>query len=304
MIDLRVQLGPLSLKNPLVALSGTFGFGSDYGDMLPPETFGAVIVKGTSLQPWSGNPPPRIVETSSGMLNAIGLENPGVQEVIEVHLPPLLRCDTAAIVNVVGKTVSEYVAVARELDGIEGLSALELNISCPNVAAGGMSFGVCPDTASELVSSVRAVTDLPLLVKLTPNVTDIAGLARAVEEAGADVISLINTLAGMEIDVEAQRPVLGNVFGGLSGPAIRPVALRCVWQVYEAVQIPVLGLGGAGSFRDVIAFMLAGASAVGLGTALFSDPSLPGSILAQLSEYRADGRDWPVGDAHIERGTP
>lgn len=304
MIDLRVQLGPLSLKNPLVALSGTFGFGLDYGDMLPPETFGAVIVKGTSLQPWSGNPPPRIVETSSGMLNAIGLENPGVQEVIEVHLPPLLRCDTAAIVNVVGKTVSEYVAVARELDGIEGLSALELNISCPNVAAGGMSFGVCPDTASELVSSVRAVTDLPLLVKLTPNVTDIAGLARAVEEAGADVISLINTLAGMEIDVEAQRPVLGNVFGGLSGPAIRPVALRCVWQVYEAVQIPVLGLGGAGSFRDVIAFMLAGASAVGLGTALFSDPSLPGSILAQLSEYRADGRDWPVGDAHIERGTP
>ncbi len=304
MRDLRVQLGPLSLKNPLVALSGTFGFGSDYGTMLPPETFGAVIVKGTSLQPWSGNPPPRIVETSSGMLNAIGLENPGVQEVIEVHLPPLLCCDTAAIVNVVGKTVSEYVAVARELDGIEELSALELNISCPNVAAGGMSFGVCPDTASELVSSVREVTDLPLLVKLTPNVTDIAGLARAVEEAGADVISLINTLAGMEIDVEAQRPVLGNIFGGLSGPAIRPVALRCVWQVYEAVQIPVLGLGGAASFRDVIAFMLAGASAVGLGTALFSDPSLPGSILAQLSEYRADGRDWPVGDAHIERGTP
>ncbi len=298
MSDLSVQLGRLTLKNPLVALSGTYGFGADYGDILPPETFGAVIVKGTSLEPWSGNPPPRIFETPSGMLNAIGLENPGVREVMEVHLPPLLLLDTAIVVNVVGKAISEYVSVARELDGVRGLAGLELNISCPNVAAGGMSFGTCPATAARLVSSVREVTDLPLLVKLTPNVTDIAGIARAVEEAGADVISLINTLAGMEIDVEAARPVLGNVFGGLSGPAIRPVALRCVWQVYEAVEIPVLGLGGVCSFRDVIAFMLAGAGAVGLGTALFSDPSLPDCILRRLTEYRADGRDWPVGGAH------
>ncbi|MFO8059030.1 MAG: dihydroorotate dehydrogenase [Bacillota bacterium] len=300
MTDLSVRLGPLTLKNPLVAASGTFGFGCDYGDILPPETFGAVIVKGTSMQPWSGNPPPRIFETPSGMLNAIGLENPGVREVMEVHLPSLLRRDTAVIVNVVGRTVDEYAAVARELSAVAGLAALELNISCPNVAAGGMGFGTCPDTAARLVSSVREVTDLPLLVKLTPNVTDIAALARSVERAGADVISLINTLAGMEIDVESERPVLGNVFGGLSGPAIRPVALRCVWNVYDAVGIPLLGLGGVCSHRDVLAFMLAGASAVGMGTALFSDPSLPGRILRQLSEYRRSGRDWPVGRAHEE----
>ncbi len=301
MVDMSTELGPLRLKNPLVAVSGTFGYGEDYGEMLPPDTFGAVVVKGTAPEPWCGNPPPRICETPSGMLNAIGLQNPGVKRVIAEYLPVLEELDTTVVVNVVGRTVEDYVRVAEELTGVGGVDALELNISCPNVEAGGMAFGTSPAAVESLVAEVRRVTDLPLLVKLSPNVTDIGQIARAAERGGADIVSLINTLLGMEIDVQSARPVLGNTVGGLSGPAIRPVALRCVWQVREATDLPILGMGGVACARDVIAFMLAGASAVGMGTMIFSDPSLPGTVLRDLQQwYEREGRPT-VGAAHAER---
>lgn len=296
--DLSVQLGPLRLNNPLVAASGTFGYGFDYAGILSPESFGAVVLKGTAPVRWPGNPPPRVTETPSGMLNAIGLENPGIQEVLDDHLPRLARRDVRVVLNVVGRTVQEYVEVAQRAGEASRIDALELNISCPNVKAGGMSFGTCSESASRLVRAVRDVTNLPLIVKLTPNVTDIVEIALAVQEAGADVISLINTLTGMEIDVQAERPVLGNVFGGLSGPAIRPVALRCVWQVYESVDLPILGMGGVTSARDVLAFMMAGATAVGMGTTIFAHPLACSRILQELREYRAGAGEWPVGRAH------
>ena len=296
MKDLSVVLGPMRLKNPLVAVSGTFGYGYDYEDILPPEAFGAITLKGTSPEPWAGNKPPRLVETPSGMLNSIGLQNPGVQQLCETHLPRLQKTDVCVIVNVVGRTVADYQTVAEKITDAGGADALELNISCPNVKAGGMSFGVDPQQAAELTAAVGEVTHLPLVVKLTPNVTDIAEIACAVEDAGADVISLINTLQGMEIDVEREEPTLGAVFGGLSGPAIRPVALRCIWQVYEAVDIPVLGMGGVSSARDVLAFMMAGADAIGIGTSLFSRPTGIFKILDNLRDSCYD--DWPVGRAH------
>ncbi len=296
--NLAIQFGSLALKNPLVAVSGTFGYGFDYEPVLCPEDFGAIVVKGTSITPWPGNPPPRIVETPSGMLNAIGLENPGVDVLIEEYLPRLAARDTRIIVNVVGKTVDEYVAVAERLRGHEAVDALELNISCPNVDAGGMSFGTSPSETERLVGAVRDVTGAPLIVKLTPNITDIAGIARAAESAGADALSLINTLLGMAIDVEAEKPVLANVVGGLSGPAIRPVALRCVYQVRAATSLPIMGLGGVESAQDVLAFILAGASAVGIGTAIFRDPRLPEQIIHDLQAYRARYDAWPVGRAH------
>jgi len=300
--DLSTRLGPLQLKNPLVAVSGTFGYGFDYGDLVPPDTFGAVVVKGTAPEPWSGNPPPRIRETPSGMLNAIGLENPGVDEVISEHLPVLAGSDTAVIVNVVGRTVKDYVTVAGKLGDVSGVDALEINISCPNVKTGGLAFGTSGDAVESLVKSVRRSCSLPLVVKLTPNVTDIGEIARAAERGGADALSLINTVLGMEIDVPHRKPVLGNVFGGLSGPAIRPVALRCIWQVHEVTDLPILGMGGVSSARDVVAFMLAGAAAVGIGTAIFSNPSLPGAVLCDLRKYyEREGRP-PVGGAHLERG--
>ncbi len=297
--NLSIRFGSLELSNPLVAVSGTFGYGFDYEPVIPPEIFGAIVVKGTSLEPWPGNPPPRIVETPAGMLNAIGLENPGVEVLVEEYLPRLAARDVRVIVNVVGKTVEEYVGVARRLQGIEGVDALELNVSCPNVKAGGMSFGTSPAAIDNLVGAVRAATDAPLIVKLTPNVTDIAEVARAAEEAGADAISLINTLLGMAIDVDAGKPVLANVVGGLSGPAVRPVALRCVYQVRAATSLPILGLGGVASAEDVIAFIMAGASAVGIGTALFADPLAPHRILSDLAAYRARYDEWPVGRAHL-----
>ncbi len=297
--NLSIRFGSLELSNPLVAVSGTFGYGFDYEPVIPPEIFGAIVVKGTSLEPWPGNPPPRIVETPAGMLNAIGLENPGVEVLVEEYLPRLAARDVRVIVNVVGKTVEEYVGVAGRLQGIEGVDALELNVSCPNVKAGGMSFGTSPAAIDNLVGAVRAATDAPLIVKLTPNVTDIAEVARAAEEAGADAISLINTLLGMAIDVDAGKPVLANVMGGLSGPAVRPVALRCVYQVRAATSLPILGLGGVASAEDVVAFIMAGASAVGIGTALFADPLAPRRILSDLAAYRARYDEWPVGRAHL-----
>ncbi len=303
MTDLDVSLGPLQLKNPLVAVSGTFGYGYDYGELLPPDTFGAIVLKGTAPEPWPGNPPPRVVETPSGMLNSIGLQNPGVDELCDEYLPRLAGEDVVVIVNVVGRTVKDYCHVARRVSECGGADAIELNISCPNVKAGGMSFGTDPQQAADLTASVREVSDLPLIVKLTPNVTDIAEIAAAVQSSGADIISLINTLLGMEIDVEQASPRLGAVFGGLSGPAIRPVALRCVWEVYRAVSVPLLGMGGASTARDVLAFMMAGASAVGMGTALFAQPDGVQETLQQLRKFRQScGEfDWPVGRAH-EKG--
>ncbi len=295
---LSTQFAGMELSNPLVAVSGTFGYGFDYEPLVPPETFGAVVVKGTSLEPWPGNPPPRIVETPAGMLNSIGLENPGVDVFLREYLPRLSERDTRVIVNVVGKTVEEYVEVSRRLRGVSGVDALELNISCPNVRAGGMSFGTSAAAIEELVGSVRDATDATLIVKLTPNVTDLAEMVRAAEGAGADAISLINTLLGMEIDVERGEPVLANVVGGLSGPAIRPVALRCVYQARAATSLPILGLGGVSSARDVLAFIMAGATAVGIGTAMFADPLAPARIVDELRTYRAKFDEWPVGRAH------
>ncbi len=296
--DLSIRFGELELANPLVAVSGTFGYGFDYEPIIPPETFGAVVVKGTSLEPWPGNAPPRIVETPSGMLNAIGLENPGVDVLIEEYLPRLAERDTKVIVNVVGRTVDGYVGVAEKLDQRPEVHALELNVSCPNVDAGGMSFGTSPEAVAELIGATRRVTQKPLIVKLTPNVTDITVVARAAEEAGADALSLINTLLGMAIDTETGRPILANVVGGLSGPAIRPVALRCVYQARAATNLPIMGLGGVSSAEDVVAFIMAGASAVGIGTAMFADPRTPGRIVEELKEYRSRYDEWPIGRAH------
>jgi len=302
---LSCKLGPLELKNPLLAASGTFGYGLDYLPIVRPDQFGAVVLKGTSPEPWAGNRPPRLCETPSGLLNAIGLENPGVEWVVREALPALRQWDTRIIANVVGRTQEEYIRVVERLTQCRQVDALELNISCPNVKEGGLSFGACPDTAYRLVRACRETTGLPLLVKLSPNVTDIAGMASSVIEAGADIITAINTLSGMEIDVDSGRPVLGNTFGGLSGPAIRPIALRCVWQVWESGGPPIVGVGGIACARDVLAFMMAGAGACAVGTGLFRRPSLVGEILGDLERYvRRRGLDSigrVVGTAHVNR---
>jgi len=283
--DLRVNLAGIELSTPILAASGPFGYGHEYMERIDSSALGAVIVKGISAEPWAGNPPPRLAETPAGLLNSIGLQNPGLQAFLENDLPRLKSYSPCLIVNVVGKTVEEYCKVAAGLDGAEGVDGLELNISCPNLKAGGMAFGTCPEATFEVVSSVRKVTDLPLLVKLSPNVTDITLIARAAEEAGADGLSLVNTLSGMTIDIESKKPLLGNIFGGLSGPAIMPVALKMVWQTAGAVSIPLLGMGGITSAGDAIQFMLAGAGAVALGTGLFYDQELPKQVQQGLVRY-------------------
>ncbi len=283
--DLRVKLAGVDLSTPILAASGPFGYGHEYLERIDSSALGAIIVKGISAEPWAGNPPPRLVETPAGLLNSIGLQNPGLQAFLATDLPRLKNYNPRLIVNVVGKTVEEYCTVASALDEAEGVDGLELNISCPNLKAGGMAFGTCPEAAFEVVSSVRKKTNLPLLVKLSPNVTDITLIARAAEEAGADGLSLINTISGMAIDIESKKPLLGNTFGGLSGPAIMPVALKMVWQAAGAVNIPLLGMGGITSAEDAIQFMLAGASAVALGTGLFYDSDLPQQVKEGLSSY-------------------
>jgi len=283
--DLRVDLAGIKLSTPILAASGPFGYGHEYLERIESSALGAIIVKGISAEPWAGNHPPRLAETPAGLLNSIGLQNPGLQAFLKNDLPRLKSYSPRLFVNVVGKNVEEYCTVAAGLDGAEGVDGLELNISCPNLKAGGMAFGTCPETTFEVVSSVRKKTDLPLLVKLSPNVTDITVIARSVEEAGADGLSLINTLSGMAIDIERKKPLLGNIFGGLSGPAIMPVALKMVWQAADAVSIPLLGMGGITSAEDAIQFMLAGASAVALGTGLFYDPELPQQVKEGLSRY-------------------
>ncbi len=284
-INLAVNLCGIKLDNPILAASGPFGYGHEYRELGSFKDLGGIIVKGVSLEPWEGNPSPRVTEVSSGMLNAVGLQNPGLKDFLEYHLPSLREAGPRLLVNVVGCTVEEYAGVASGLAGVEGIDGLELNISCPNVKAGGMAFGTDPKATSLVVTAVRRETNLPLLVKLSPNVTDIGVIARAAEEAGADGISLINTLSGMLIDTGQKKPLLGNVFGGLSGPAIKPVALKMVWQAAEAVKIPILGMGGIVSADDALQFIMAGARAVAVGTGFFYEPGLPSRIIAGLIEY-------------------
>ncbi|MFO7953041.1 MAG: dihydroorotate dehydrogenase [Bacillota bacterium] len=284
-VDLQVDLAGIKLKKPVLLASGPAGYGHEYRELLDFKDLGAIIVKGVSLEPWAGNPPPRLVETSCGLLNAVGLQNPGLDYFLKEDLPALQDSGTKIIVNVVGCNVDEYAAVASRLDGKEGIEGLEINISCPNVKAGGMAFGTDPEVTARLVEQVRRKTELPLFIKLSPNVTDINTMAKAAEAAGADGLTLINTLAGMLIDTEEQKPLLGNTFGGLSGPAIMPVALKMVWQAAGAVKIPVLGMGGINSAVDALQFIMAGARAVAVGTGLFYNPGLPGEINKGLAGY-------------------
>lgn len=283
--NMAVDLGPLRLKNPLMTASGTFGYGMEYAGFVDLSCLGALIVKGLSLEPRAGNPPPRIMETTSGMLNAIGLENVGVKAFIAEKLPPLRAIDVPVIANIFGETVEEYQRTAELLGRAQGISALELNISCPNVKKGGLAFGADPDLAAEVTAKVRAVSSLPLIVKLTPNVTDIAEIAQNVEAAGADILSLINTITGMSVDLERRAPHLKNITGGLSGPAIKPVALRMVWQVLKRVSIPVIGIGGIATAKDALEFLVVGARAVEVGTANFVNPSATMEILAGMEDY-------------------
>lgn len=282
--DLKIKIGNWTLKNPIMTASGTFGYGEEFSPYLNLEDLGAIVVKGISLEPRNGNPPPRIVETSCGMLNAIGLENVGLDKFISKKIPIFNRYKTNFIVNILGDSAEEYSALAEKLDNTD-VAAIEVNISCPNVKKGGVAFGVDPEMAFEVTRAVRKKTTKPVIIKLSPNVTDISVMAKAAEDGGADAISLINTLLGMAIDPATRKPRLANIVGGLSGPAIKPVALRMVWQVSQQVRIPVIGIGGIRSTEDVIEFMLAGASAVQIGTANLVDPGVSGEIVKGLREY-------------------
>ena len=284
-VDLSVNVGGLSLKNPVMTASGTFGYGQEYKDMVDLDRLGAIITKAITLEPRAGNPPPRIIETPAGMLNAIGLANVGSIAFIKEKMPFLRTVDTQIVVNVAGSTVDEYVEVSQRLDACPGVHGLEINISCPNVKVGGVSFGSDPRSAFEVLSSVRKVTSLPVIAKLTPNVTDITVIAQAVEEAGADAVSLINTLYGMAVDPATRRPLLSNVTGGLSGPAIKPVALAMVWKVAQAVKIPVIGIGGIISAADALEFLIVGATAVQVGTGTFVEPGCTTKIVDDLERY-------------------
>lgn len=284
-IDLSVDLGPLRLKNPVLTASGTFGYGREFSKLYDPGLLGGIIVKGLSLKPRPGNPPPRIVETPCGMLNAIGLANVGLDKFLEEKLPLLREIDTQVIVNIYGHSVSEYGELAGELRGVEGVHGLEVNISCPNVEKGGMAFGTDPVSSARVTEAVAAKSDKPVIVKLSPNVTDIRVPAKAVEEAGAAAVSLINTITGMVVDVETRRPKLGNITGGLSGPAIRPVAVRMVYEVARTVDIPVIGIGGIVTARDALEFLIAGARAVEVGTANFMDPLAAPKIVEGLASF-------------------
>lgn len=283
--DLTVRLGPLTLKNPVMTASGTFGYGRDFELLFDPAVLGGIIVKGLSLEPKAGNPPPRIAETPCGMLNSIGLANIGVDRFLKEKLPGLRDLDTVVVVNIYGQSLEEYYSVARALRGVDGIDAIEVNISCPNVEQGGMAFGTDPDSAARVTEKVLVGSDKPVIVKLSPNVTDIRKPAMAVEKAGAHAVSLINTLTGMVVDVETRRPVLANVKGGLSGPAIRPVAVRMVHEVVGVLRIPVIGVGGITSGRDALEFLITGARAVQVGTAGFVDPLTTLTILDELDQF-------------------
>ncbi len=283
--DLSVELGPLRLRNPVLAASGTFGYGPEYADFVDLRRLGAVVVKGISLLPRSGNPPPRLVETPAGMINAIGLENVGVATFLADKLPYLRDQGVPVVVNIFGNTLEEYREVAVRLDGVPGIAALEINISCPNVKEGGMVFGTDPAMAASVVASVRQVTTLPLITKLTPNVTRIADVARAAVDAGSDILSCINTVAAMAVDVFSRRPKLANIIGGLSGPAIKPIALRCTYEVVRAVDCPVIGIGGIMTATDALEFLLVGARAVQIGTANFVNPRVTLEIIEGIKLF-------------------
>ncbi len=283
--NMQVEIAGLRLKNPVITASGTFGYGPEYADLIDLNALGAVTVKGILSEPWPGNATPRLFETTGGLLNAIGLQNPGVDGFIRDYLPFLRRYDVPVIVNIWGRTLEEYGEVAARFDGVPGVHALELNISCPNIKAGGMEFGTDPAVAARLIGQVRQRTRLPLIPKLAPNVPNIAAFARLAEDAGADALSLINSIPGMAIDVETRRPVLANGMGGLTGPAIRPVAVRLVVQASRAVKIPVIGMGGIACGRDALEFLIGGARAVAVGTATFLDPGTALRVVAEIEDY-------------------
>ena len=285
MSRLATEICGIRMKNPVMVASGTFGFGKEYSDLVDLNKMGAIVTKGTSLEPWEGNPPDRIAETPAGMLNAIGLQNDGLDSLIEEKIPWLRQFDVPVIVNVVGKSIEEYAEIARRLDSVEGVAGLEINISCPNVKHGGIAFGIDCAMTSKVVSEVRKATRLPVIPKLSPNVTDIVLMARTCVEAGADAVSLINTLLGTSIDGETRTFRLANITGGLSGPAIKPVALRMVWQVAQAVDVPVIGMGGIMTAEDAIEFLLAGADAVQVGTANFVNPNAAVEIAEGIDSY-------------------
>jgi dihydroorotate dehydrogenase (NAD+) catalytic subunit len=284
-MDLSVRLGSLVLKNPVIAASGCFGYGVEYADVVDLASLGGVAVKGLFLAEREGHPAPRIVETPAGMLNAIGLQGIGVHRFIEEKLPELRARRATVIVNICGTTLDEYVEVARILSDADGVAALELNISCPNIKEGGITFGCSLTGTFDVVSAVRKVTRLPIIPKLTPNVTDVASFARAAEDAGADAVSLVNTFLAMVIDVETRRPKISNIVGGLSGPAIRPIAVRMVYECRQRVKIPIVGMGGIADARDAIEFMIAGASAVQVGTANFVDPFIWPKLIEGIRDY-------------------
>lgn len=285
MPDLSVNIGSLKLKNPVLVASGTFGYGDEFKEIFDLNILGGIVVKGISLRPKEGNPPPRIAETPCGMLNSIGLENIGVERFLKDRLPSLKELKTEIFVNIYGKSVEEYAELASILKGVEGISALEVNISCPNVKEGGMIFGSNPLWASRVTEAIVKNTDKMVIVKLSPNVTDISIIAKVVEDSGAHAISLINTITGMKVDVQSRRPVLGKIFGGLSGPAIRPVALYMVYQVVKTVKIPVIGIGGIVSAEDALEFLIVGAKAIQIGTANFIHPDIASKIIKELEEY-------------------
>ena len=288
--DLSIQLAPqnrrgLLLANPVITASGTFGYGTEYAEIIDIQRLGAIICKGITPKPWPGNSQPRLVETAGGVLNSIGMENIGIDALIQEKAPIWVEWNVPVIVNILGESLEEYAHLAILLDKVPGVSGIEVNISCPNVSAGGMEFGASPEAAAEATAAVRANTSLPVIVKLSPNVTDITEIACAVVEAGADALSLINTLRGMAIDLASRRPVLDNKSGGLSGPAIKPVALHMVYQVAQAVEVPVIGCGGIATANDALEFILAGASAVQVGTATFTDPRASLDILEGIEEF-------------------
>jgi dihydroorotate dehydrogenase (NAD+) catalytic subunit len=283
-VDLRVDLGRgLVLPNPILVASGTFGYGVEYGDVVEVDRLGGICCKGTTLKPRIGNPTPRVTETPGGMLNSIGLQNPGVDAVVEKYAETWTTWKTPVIVNVAGESVHDYVEVTRRLDGVPGVAAIELNISCPNVGAGGLQFAIDAGAAAEVTAAVRRATDLPLLVKLSPNVADIRPIARAIADAGADALTAINTLSGIAVAPGRERPLLGNIYGGLSGPAVKPVALRVVYEAAQAVRIPVVAIGGVTELADVLDFLAVGAVAVQVGTAIFADPTLPVRLVDELA---------------------
>jgi dihydroorotate dehydrogenase (NAD+) catalytic subunit len=286
-VDLSVQIGSLRLKNPLMSASGCFGYGLEYAEAVDLSTLGAVVVKGLFLNERQGHPPPRIVETPAGMLNAIGLQGIGVHRFVQEKMPELRRAGATVIVNVCGTTVHEYVEVSRILSDAEGVAGLELNISCPNIKEGGITFGCDLANTATVVSAVRRATTLPLIPKLTPNVTSVASFAKAAEDSGADAVSLVNTFLAMAIDVETRRPKLSNVMGGLSGPAIRPIAVRMVYECAQRVRIPVIGMGGIATAADALEFVIAGATAVQVGTANFVDPFVWPKLEAGIRDYLA-----------------